>query len=295
MRKTILLFLCMLFASMAHAQTGTIALSVTSTPLPIVVNANCNYVVIQENAASPSNAFTITLPGGSTAINYPSGTKFVFSSAPNGFNSGQTIGSIAVASGTISFVGIESTVAPTVPQNPVTNGGLSGQTTNYLPKATSATASTVSSSVSDNGTDVITAEPFQALYVALGTGNAQLACGTTACMIGGETTCSNITPSASNDYFCPDGTAHRWLVSENGAAAHIAFVLVASLTTTSASSDTVAITDMTSSGHCSVTATNATASASIATVYVSNKTTNQITVTHGTTANMTFDILCTAY
>jgi len=53
MRKLFLLFICMCFASMARAQTGQIVLSVTSTPSNITVNQNCQYVVIQENSATP--------------------------------------------------------------------------------------------------------------------------------------------------------------------------------------------------------------------------------------------------
>jgi hypothetical protein len=68
--------------------------------------------------------------------------------------------------------------------------------------------------------------------------------------------------------------------------------LLASLTTTSASSDNVTVTGMTSTGHCSVTATNSSAATNIATTYVSAKTTNQITVTHTTTSGMTYDITC---
>lgn len=65
------------------------------------------------------------------------------------------------------------------------------------------------------------------------------------------------------------------------------------LTTTAATSDNVTITGMTSSGHCSLGATNATAAANIATTYISAKTSNQITVTHVATSGMTYDILCT--
>jgi hypothetical protein len=126
MRKIVLLsFICMCFASMARAQTGTIVLSASSTPTPIVVNQNCNYVVIQENSANPANSFTITLPGQSTGITYPAGAKFVFSAAANGYVRGQTLGTITVSSGTIQFIGIESIAAPTLPAKVGTGGGLS--------------------------------------------------------------------------------------------------------------------------------------------------------------------------
>jgi hypothetical protein len=69
--------------------------------------------------------------------------------------------------------------------------------------------------------------------------------------------------------------------------------IVGALTTGGGTSDTVALVGMTSSGHCSLTATNASAATNIATTYVSAKTTNQITVTHTATASMTYDVLCT--
>lgn len=71
--------------------------------------------------------------------------------------------------------------------------------------------------------------------------------------------------------------------------------IAASLTTTAATTDNVTVTGMTASGHCSLTPTNSTASGLAAIPYISNKTTNQITVTHSVTALATFDILCTPY
>ena len=70
--------------------------------------------------------------------------------------------------------------------------------------------------------------------------------------------------------------------------------LVATLTTTAATSDNLTVTGMTASGHCALSPTNASAATNIATTYVSAKTTNQITVTHTATASMTYDFLCTA-
>jgi hypothetical protein len=69
--------------------------------------------------------------------------------------------------------------------------------------------------------------------------------------------------------------------------------MTTALTTSSGTSDNVALQGVTSSSHCSLTATNASAATNIATTYISNKTTNQITVTHTGTASMTYDILCT--
>jgi hypothetical protein len=90
----------------------------------------------------------------------------------------------------------------------------------------------------------------------------------------------NNTLSAGRTFTTPDGNSYP--------------VMVASLTTTSATSDTVAVQGMTSGGHCSLTATNSTAAANHATTYVSAKTANQITVTHTATAGMTYDAMCTS-
>jgi hypothetical protein len=75
----------------------------------------------------------------------------------------------------------------------------------------------------------------------------------------------------------------------------VAPVLAASLTTTPGTSDNVTVTGMTSSGHCSLTASNASAATNVATTYISAKTTNHITVTHTATASMTYDVICTPY
>lgn len=71
-------------------------------------------------------------------------------------------------------------------------------------------------------------------------------------------------------------------------------VMAASLTTTSATSDAVTVTGMTSSGHCSLTPTNASAATNVATTYISAAAANQITVKHTATAGMTYQALCTA-
>jgi hypothetical protein len=70
--------------------------------------------------------------------------------------------------------------------------------------------------------------------------------------------------------------------------------IVASLTTTAATSNTVTVTGMTSSGHCQFSPTNALAATNYSTSYVSAKTTNQITITHVATSGLTYDILCTS-
>jgi hypothetical protein len=69
--------------------------------------------------------------------------------------------------------------------------------------------------------------------------------------------------------------------------------IVTSFTTTADKTDKVTVTGMAAGGHCSLTATNAGAAAGIASVYISHKTTNQITVTHAATSGWTFDVMCT--
>lgn len=178
MRKLALLFICMFFASMARAQTGTIVLTVTSTPTAIVVNQNCNYVVVQENTATPSFAFTITLPGQATGITYAAGTKFIFSASTNGYVNGQTLGTISVASSTANFIGIESVVTPTIPvKAPSSGGGGSGPAlqTNGTPNGSQSLLNLANGpniSITDNGsgTDTISASGIGAAGV---TGNVQ--------------------------------------------------------------------------------------------------------------------------
>lgn len=67
----------------------------------------------------------------------------------------------------------------------------------------------------------------------------------------------------------------------------------ATLTTTAATTDNLAMPGLITGGHCSLAPTNASAATNVATTYISAKTTNQITVTHTATAGMTFDAVCT--
>jgi hypothetical protein len=70
--------------------------------------------------------------------------------------------------------------------------------------------------------------------------------------------------------------------------------IVTSFTTTATTTNTVPVTGMTSGGHCILQPTNSAAAAGQASVYVSAKTTNQITVAHTATAGWTFDVMCTS-
>lgn len=72
-------------------------------------------------------------------------------------------------------------------------------------------------------------------------------------------------------------------------------VLSTSFTTTAATSDNVTVTGMTSSGHCYLTPTNSGAAGGIASVFISAKSTNLITVAHGPTSGWTFDVVCTPW
>jgi hypothetical protein len=114
------------------------------------------------------------------------------------------------------------------------------------------------------------------------------------------------TPSAAGDICYWNGSAWTRLAGNASGTTYLSenssgvpswttnnIPLVASLTTTAASSDNVTITGMTGSGHCVLTATNSSAAAAIASVWISGKTTNQITVNHPVTASMTYDIFCT--
>lgn len=86
-------------------------------------------------------------------------------------------------------------------------------------------------------------------------------------------------------------TAHRF-TSYPDASGTVGLAVLGSLTTTAATTDNVTLTGMTASGHCQLTATNTSAATNVATTFVSNKTTNQITVTHTAISGMTYDVSC---
>jgi len=67
-----------------------------------------------------------------------------------------------------------------------------------------------------------------------------------------------------------------------------------SLTTTSGAVDRAETAGVTSASHCSLTPTNASGAAHVASTYVSAKATGSISVSHASVAGMTYDILCTA-
>jgi hypothetical protein len=69
--------------------------------------------------------------------------------------------------------------------------------------------------------------------------------------------------------------------------------ILASLKTIFGTSTNVEMDGVTSSSHCSITATNGTAAAYFNRTFISAKVDGQITVTHAPVADMTYDILCT--
>jgi hypothetical protein len=90
-----------------------------------------------------------------------------------------------------------------------------------------------------------------------------------------------------------DSTAHALKCSyNNGTFLRVAQVITTSFTTTAATTDNVTVTGMTASGHCALTPTNSAAAGGIASVFISAKNTDQITVTHAATSGWTFDVLC---
>jgi hypothetical protein len=88
-------------------------------------------------------------------------------------------------------------------------------------------------------------------------------------------------------------TAERTLILPDG---NSSTSLAASLTTSAAASDVVAIQGVNEGSHCVLTPTNAAAAANIAAAFVSQKgvPANTITVAHSAIAHMTYDIQCTA-
>lgn len=91
-----------------------------------------------------------------------------------------------------------------------------------------------------------------------------------------------------------DSPSHTLKCSyNNGTFLPLQQVISTSFTTTAAASDNVTVTGMTASGHCYLTPTNTGAAAGIASVFISAKTTNQITASHTATSGWTFDVVCT--
>jgi hypothetical protein len=70
-------------------------------------------------------------------------------------------------------------------------------------------------------------------------------------------------------------------------------VASSSFTTNAATTQDVRVMGMTSSGHCTISPTDATAAADSSGTYISAKTVNQITVAHPARAGRTWDVLCT--
>lgn len=105
-----------LFCSVPQANAqqpanGVFTISVTTSTTAITVDRTCNYVLVRENAATPTVVFSITLAGTTVAQNFPSGAQFLFTAPQGGYASGTTIGYISgTTSGT--FAVSESAGAP---------------------------------------------------------------------------------------------------------------------------------------------------------------------------------------
>ena len=119
----------------------------------------------------------------------------------------------------------------------------------------------------------------------------------------GEGTVSEITDSTTNilGATVTGGGSHKGTVRCDGVnwtleaiSGPSAAIMVATLSTTAATTDNVTVTGLTSSGHCTMTPTNATAAADITSTYISKTTTNQITITHPASSGRTWNIHCTA-
>lgn len=68
-----------------------------------------------------------------------------------------------------------------------------------------------------------------------------------------------------------------------------------SIITGAFTSENFVVPNMSASGHCSLTPTNASAAANLTTTYISGKAVPSITVTHPAIALMTFDVVCANY
>src|SRR5580700_1127929 len=128
-------------ANIARAQNHVQTLTVTNGTTTITADGNYNQVLVRENAATPSAAFSITLAGTSTALNYPAGTQFLFT---GNFVNGQAIGTIqATTAGPFTFIAVEANGPPSMSvKNTILSGGSSGNATSIQGLAVSSTAPT---------------------------------------------------------------------------------------------------------------------------------------------------------
>jgi hypothetical protein len=162
----ILAQLCLLIlvsANIVRAQNHTQTVSVTNVAANITADGNYNQVLLRENSATPTAAFSIILAGSSTAINYPAGTQFLFS---GNFSNGQVIGTIqATTAGPFTFIAVEASGPPSMSVKNTIIGGGSGN-------ATSIQGLAVSSSAPTGGVNCFETNSgdTQALWVACGSG-----------------------------------------------------------------------------------------------------------------------------
>ncbi len=119
----------------------------------------------------------------------------------------------------------------------------------------------------------------------------------------GEGTLSEITDSATNipGATVTGGGSYKATVRCDGVnwtleaiSGPSAAVMVATLITTDATSDNVNVNGLTKSGHCTMTPTNAIAAGDIASTYISDTTTNRITITHPARSGRSWNVHCTA-
>jgi len=115
----------------AQINQGVVTIAVTNVAANITVDRDCNYVVIRENAASPTAVFDITLSGSATAHHYAAGTQYTFTAqkGPGGgpFKSGTVIGTIvATTAGPFSFTADESYGEPSLAAKNSSGGTPSG-------------------------------------------------------------------------------------------------------------------------------------------------------------------------
>jgi hypothetical protein len=139
----ILAQVCLLLvsANVVRAQNHVQTITVTNSPTTITADGNYNQVLVRENAATPSAAFSITLSGTSTALNYPAGTQFLFT---GNFVNGQAIGTIqATTAGPFTFMAVEANGPPSMSvKNTILTGGSSGNATSIQGLAVSSSAPT---------------------------------------------------------------------------------------------------------------------------------------------------------
>jgi|GEM_PF-3430628 len=146
-------------AMCAFAQgTYTENLTVTNSPTPIVIHNGSTFVLIRENAATPTAVFSVTpAAANSVAVNLAAGQAYQFSNGSFPYASGTTLGTIqATTAGPFTFVIFEMSAFQAFPSASIMAAAGGSSTAN---QGTAAAASGAWPTKVTDGTNIAAVKP----------------------------------------------------------------------------------------------------------------------------------------